>query len=43
MPKPIKELECELKWLKDAYEICGLDLPELKKSFHSYAYAYAYA
>ena len=39
MPKSIKELECELKRLKDAYEICGLDLSELKKSFHSYAYA----
>ena len=39
MLKSIKELECELKRLKDSYEICGLDLSVLKKSFHSYVYS----
>ena len=37
--KSIEELECELNRLKDFYELCGLDLSQMKRSYHSHAHA----
>ena len=38
MAKSIKKLECKMKQLKDLYELCCLDLAEMKRSFCSHTY-----